>query len=164
MFSPAFIKIVRTASAPAGEGLQLTNAAVTRESSIFNIGPFAYRPKVHYQDTFSVVEIFQFLDIFTFSLVLSIGGLHRSFVYVNSKISSVCVCVCVCSVAKSCLTLCDPMDCSPPGSSAHGIFQAKIPGELPCPSPGDFSGSEEVIAKHSVSYVYSAFQISRRVF
>ena len=27
---------------------------------------------------------------------------------------------------KSCLTLCDPMDCSPPGSSAHGIFQARI--------------------------------------
>ena len=28
--------------------------------------------------------------------------------------------------AQSCLTLCDPMDCSPPGSSVHGIFQAKI--------------------------------------
>ena len=29
-------------------------------------------------------------------------------------------------VAQSCPTLCDPMDCSPPGSSVHGIFQAKI--------------------------------------
>ena len=29
-------------------------------------------------------------------------------------------------VAKLCLTLADPMDCSPPGSSAHGIFQAGI--------------------------------------
>ena len=29
-------------------------------------------------------------------------------------------------VAQSCLTLCDPMDCSPPGSSAHGIFQARV--------------------------------------
>ena len=28
-------------------------------------------------------------------------------------------------VAQSCLTLCDPMDCSPPGSSIHGIFQAR---------------------------------------
>ena len=27
---------------------------------------------------------------------------------------------CVCVVAQSCLTLCDPMDCSPPGSSVHG--------------------------------------------
>ena len=29
-------------------------------------------------------------------------------------------------VAKSCLALCDPMDCSLPGSSVHGIFQARI--------------------------------------
>ena len=28
-------------------------------------------------------------------------------------------------VAQTCLTLCDPMDCSPPGS-VHGIFQARI--------------------------------------
>ena len=32
----------------------------------------------------------------------------------------------LCSVAQSCLTLCNPMDCSPPGSSVHGIFQARI--------------------------------------
>ena len=29
-------------------------------------------------------------------------------------------------VAQSCQTLRDPMDCSPPGSSAHGIFQARV--------------------------------------
>ena len=29
-------------------------------------------------------------------------------------------------VAQLCLTLCDPMDCSLPGSSAHGIFQARV--------------------------------------
>ena len=29
-------------------------------------------------------------------------------------------------VAQSCTTLSDPMDCSPPGSSVHGIFQARI--------------------------------------
>ena len=29
-------------------------------------------------------------------------------------------------VAKSCPTLCDPMDCSPPGSSVHGIFKARM--------------------------------------
>ena len=27
---------------------------------------------------------------------------------------------------QSCLTLCHPMDCSPPGSSVHGILQARI--------------------------------------
>ena len=29
-------------------------------------------------------------------------------------------------VTKSCPTLRDPMDCSPPGSSIHGIFQARV--------------------------------------
>ena len=29
-------------------------------------------------------------------------------------------------VAQSCLTLSNPMDCSPPGSSVHGIFQARV--------------------------------------
>ena len=33
---------------------------------------------------------------------------------------------CVFSVTKSCLNLYDPMDCSPPGSSVHGISQARI--------------------------------------
>ena len=28
--------------------------------------------------------------------------------------------------AQSCPTLSDPMDCSPPGSSDHGIFQARV--------------------------------------
>ena len=31
-----------------------------------------------------------------------------------------------CSVTKSRLTLCDLMDCGPPGSSVHGILQARI--------------------------------------
>ena len=29
-------------------------------------------------------------------------------------------------VAQSCLTLCDPMDCSLPGSSIHGVFLARV--------------------------------------
>ena len=32
----------------------------------------------------------------------------------------------VCSIVQSCPTLCDPMDCSPSGSSVHGILQARI--------------------------------------
>ena len=44
----------------------------------------------------------------------------------------VCVCVCVCVRAHahacmlSCFQLCDPMNYSSPGSSIHGIFQARI--------------------------------------
>ena len=32
----------------------------------------------------------------------------------------------MCSVTKSCLTVCDPVDCSSPGSSVHGISQARV--------------------------------------
>ena len=39
-------------------------------------------------------------------------------------------------VTQPCLTLCDPMDCSLPGSSIHGIFQARVL-ELPFPSLED---------------------------
>ena len=35
---------------------------------------------------------------------------------------------------QSRLTLCDPMGCSQPGSSVHGILQARI-----CPLPGELS-------------------------
>ena len=37
----------------------------------------------------------------------------------------VCVCVYVCK-SLSCVQLCDPMDCSPPGSSVQGILQARV--------------------------------------
>ena len=36
------------------------------------------------------------------------------------------LCVCILSPIQSCLTLCDPMDCIPPGPSVHGILQARI--------------------------------------
>ena len=42
----------------------------------------------------------------------------------------------LCSVAQSCPTLCDPTDCSPPGSSVHGIFQAKMLKWVAFPPPG----------------------------
>ena len=43
--------------------------------------------------------------------------------YIWYSLNFVCVCV---LVAQSCPTLCDPMDCSPPGFSVHGILQARI--------------------------------------
>ena len=47
---------------------------------------------------------------------------------------------------QSCLTLCDPMDPSPPGSSVHGILQARILEWVACPPLGDLPnpGTEPV--------------------
>ena len=41
----------------------------------------------------------------------------------------------LCLVAQLCLTLCDPMNYSPPGSSVHGILQARIQEWVAMPSP-----------------------------
>ena len=38
---------------------------------------------------------------------------------------------------QSCLTLCDPMDCSLPGPSVHGIFQAIVLEWIAISSPED---------------------------
>ena len=48
--------------------------------------------------------------------------------------NSVCV-----LVIQLCLTLCDPMNYSLPGSSVHAIFQTRILEWLQFPSPGDLS-------------------------
>ena len=42
-----------------------------------------------------------------------------------------------CSVTQSCLNLCDPMACSPPGSSVHEILQARILEWVATASSGD---------------------------
>ena len=49
----------------------------------------------------------------------------------------VCVCVCVRTVTQSCLTLCNLMNYSPPGSSVHGIFKQEYWSGLPLSSPED---------------------------
>ena len=44
---------------------------------------------------------------------------------------------CCCFVTKSCLTLCDPVNCSPPGSSVHEFPKQKYCSRLPFLSPGN---------------------------
>ena len=54
-----------------------------------------------------------------------------------------------CVHAKSlllCLTLCDPMDCSAPGSSVHGILQAGILEWVAIPSSRVFSQSRDGVS------------------
>ena len=91
--------------------------------------------------------------------------------------------VCICMkvevkvlVAQLCLTLCDPMDCSPPGSSVHGILQARILEWIAIPfskgssQPRDRSGSPALQADSLQSeplekpmYVYIKHQKSDKI-
>ena len=60
-------------------------------------------------------------------------------------------------VAQSCPTLSDPMDCSTPGSSVHGIFQARVLewGAIALSDEEDETRVNEVIKSGSPRYFSS---------
>ena len=60
----------------------------------------------------------------------------------------------LCLVAQSCATLCDPMDCSPPGFSVRGILQARILEWVAIPSS---RGSSQTGDRMQVSHVAGGF-------
>ena len=60
----------------------------------------------------------------------------------------------MCLVAQSCLTLCDPMDCSPPGSSVHEDVQARILKWVAMPSS---RGSSRPTDRTQVSCIAGGF-------
>ena len=69
--------------------------------------------------------------------------LYHWLLFKKCCVSSLCVC-CV-SVTQLCLTLCSPMDCSPPGSSVHGILQARILRWVAMPSSRESSQPRDPI-------------------
>ena len=50
----------------------------------------------------------------------------RDLIFIVVVTIYVCVCIYLSKVAQLCPTLCDPMDCSLPGSTLHGILQARV--------------------------------------
>ena len=69
------------------------------------------------------------------SISLTDAGEHVSCLTLNMMIRSMCMC------AQFSLTIWNPMDCSPPGSSIHGIPRQEYWSGLPLPSPGDLPDS-----------------------
>ena len=63
-------------------------------------------------------EVINELIKLTFSLEFTWTNVHVPHLSVYLESES--------EVAQSCPTLCDPMDCSLPGSSVHGIFQTRV--------------------------------------
>ena len=65
---------------------------------------------------------------------MDVGGEEISFFLFYSLLTNSYMYV---LVAQSCPTLCNTKDCSLPGSSVHGILQARILECVACPPPGD---------------------------
>ena len=67
------------------------------------------------------------------------------------------VTMCCAKLLQSCLTVCNPMNCSPPGSSGHGILLARILEWVAMPS---FRGSFQPRDWTCVSYSYLHWYVS----
>ena len=91
---------------------------VKSESEVAQLCPTLIDPMDCSPPGSSVHGIFQ-------ARVLEWGAIAFSLIFRNSKMLSEPLKVRV-LLAQSCLTLCDPVDCSPPGSSVHGILQPRI--------------------------------------
>ena len=98
--------------------------------------------------------------------------MHMMYLPVNEHKASfglclVCVCVCVCARVhakslQSCSSLCNTMDCSPPGSSVHGILQARIlEWVIMCSSKGSSKPGTELTSLMSPVLVGGFFTTSR---
>ena len=61
-------------------------------------------------------------------------------------------------ITQSCLTLCDPMNCSPPGSSVHRIFQARVLEWVASAFSGVFCYLVENEHTHPYSSIFSVPQ------
>ena len=65
-------------------------------------------------------------------------------------------CIALCLVVQLCLTLCDPMDCSPPGSSVHGDSPGKNTG-VGCHAMLSSRGSSQPRDQTQVSRIAGGF-------
>ena len=95
-------------------------------------------------------------EIQVISEVRSLGERKRSTVgpKILSLIRGSFHCTVLCFLSRSRLTLCDPMVCSPPGSSVHGVLQARILVWIAMPS---FRGSSKLRDWIQVFYIAGRF-------
>ena len=77
----------------------------------------------------------QWLPLLKFGVHILRFKILHNIVQAQTPVPTGLMCLALCSVAQSCLILCCPLDCSLPGSSTHGILQARILSVLPFPSP-----------------------------
>ena len=82
--------------------------------------------------------------------LVSPGSQVPAYLYLSLLLSLLCMHA---KSLQSSPILCDPMDCSPPGSSVHGILQARILEWIAMPSSRVSSGSRDLIRSHLMSPV-----------
>ena len=74
------------------------------------------------------------LSAFVKVIIINSATATVIFSFIPPQIPTVCLHA---KSLQSCMTLCNPIDHSPPGSYVHGILLARILEWLPCPPPGN---------------------------
>ena len=80
---------------------------------------------------------------------------YSDILHMTCHIQNVCMPVCMVS-HFSCVRLCDPMNCGPPGSSVHGILLVRILEWIAVPSSKEISRLRD---RTSISFVYLHWQV-----
>ena len=65
------------------------------------------------------------------------GGIHVLKIFLFAFLLLICLACLHAKSLQSCVTLCNPMNCSLPGSSVHGFSRQEHWNGLPCPPLGD---------------------------
>ena len=107
---------------------------------------------------FHLLVLWLYLISLNFSFLCKIGTNGLS--YWLGKILHLCACVCV--PAQLCSTLCNPMDCSPPGFSVREILQARILEWLAVPFSRGSSWPRDQIRVSCVKIKYHYMKITCR--
>ena len=90
------------------------------------------------ESQYHVIRCLFFLQLIWLLVIIIINNNHHN--WSQCPPHPQCSCVYV-LVTQWCLTLCDPMDCSLPGSSLHRMSQTRILERVVIPSPGDLPNS-----------------------
>ena len=108
--SPSDVFYLRQESLPSELSLAYSEGRASELVSVWGVsGDWSWRD----------IKIWDIEIMLNYIHILSDDKTKSEYTYTHTH-------VCVCMCAQSCLTLCDSRDGSPPGSSVHGIFQARV--------------------------------------
>ena len=120
LWGEGFVTVRKNFSFSQNENISLKKKKVQKHKE--KLFAFFFRVYNNYYSCilFSLIKIFHYTKIQQRTTLLKYW-MHLDLLFLFFFISTLCLHAQQCSS-----TLCDPMDCSPPGSSVHGILQARI--------------------------------------
>ena len=119
------IQLSHPLSSPSPPAFSLSHHIIFPSTRVFsNESALCIRWSKYWSFSFNISPASEYSEFISFDL-LAVQGTLKSISFCCKTTYNVNSCV-FCSVTQWCPTLCDPMHCSPPGSSDHENSQARI--------------------------------------